>query len=304
MDVDEGDHGEIGLAAVVRLTMYLIPGNPSIGVTELQRQDVQGQWNVCELLKNLFATQDEEAIFEHYHTKKEGVNEFHRLLWPGFPIPFILKTKHEKKEEADEEQLVYLKKKTVHTSVAFAWVLWGMSYPRRDPSLRRKSWDFFVRLFEHAVAEAGRLSFRVKCVGLRGALDKMIAINIHQTTVQGRILWTAAVERLLSYQWNVCRLDENNFISSTLQRPNVLDVIYFGLNPANGNPGKLVQSLAHTLMAQFAAWVDEHLPVVALEAEGFQEARQKNRVAKQDALTHAMWKAINWYLHENDFWLF
>ena len=112
------------------------------------------------------------------------------------------------------------------------------------------------------------------------------------------------MERLLSFQWNMCRLDNDNFISSPLERPKILDIIWFGLNPANGNPGKLVRPLAHTLIAQFAAWVDEHFPVIALEVEGYQEARQKNRAAKLDALTHAVWKAIDWYLHDNVFWLF
>ena len=59
-----------------------IPGNPSIGVTELQSQDVQGQWNVQELLKNLFATQDEASktpraygsyglLYSHYESSRK-----------------------------------------------------------------------------------------------------------------------------------------------------------------------------------------------------------------------------------------
>ena len=302
MDVDDGGcDDETGLSGVVQLTKCLLPGNPAIEVTEFcQQDDVQGQWNMQELLKNLFATQAPESIAAPWESKKEVVKEFHRFLWPGFPVPALMKTKHEQKVESDAAQICYLKKKTVPTSVAFAWVLWGISHPRRDLALRIKSWKFFVQLFEHALAEAGRLTFRVKCVGQRGALDKMVAVNIHNPTVFGRIVWTVSVGRQISYQWNVCRLDENNPISSTLERPKLADIICFGLNSANGMAGRLVRPLAHTLMAQFAAWVDEHLAVIALEVQGFHEAKQKNRTAQLDALTHALWRAIDWYLHENE----
>lgn len=290
---------DANLAEVLTLTNYLIPGEPAIQVTAIPDNDLQCQWNLLELLKNLFKTTDSEALLGHFKNRMGSVTDFHFRLWPGYVLPEILRTKHQTSDEV--EQKVFLKKKTVPTSIAFAWVVWAVGHTKRDISLRKKSWKFLAQLFEHSLEQAGRLGFRVKCVGDAGAPDRTCAVNMHNPTVSAQLLWKPAVQRQLLLEWESRRLDESHFISSVMDRPKLLDVIYFGLT-VGGDAGNLLTPLAETILAQFAGWLDEHFQVIALEVSGFQDSRLKNRLAKQDALTHALWEAINFFLHENDLW--
>lgn len=288
-------------SGLVKLAKYLIPGNPAIEVTEIPKEDLQCQWNVVELLQNLVETKSHDKIYEMFKERNDSVAGFHHELWPGYPVPTTLKSKHDEGDEGD--QAVYLKKKTVATSTAIAWIMWGVSHPKRIAAHRRKAWDFFVQLFDHAVREAGRLTFRFKRVGEVGSTtETRMVINIHNPSVEGSSLWTEPIKLQLRFQWETCRLDDNVFLSSVIERPKVLDIIWFGLSHATGRFGEILRPLALTLVAQFAAWLDDHFQVVAIEVHGFSDTRLKNRTAKEDALKHALWKAIEFFLHENDIW--
>ena len=302
-DDDDDDDVSGHLAAVVHVAKILLPGDPCVEVSDIQNSDLQKQWAVKELLSNLFSTDDEDSLAKHFNAKGEQVKEIHNALWPGFQIPPLLHSKHMQVRESDAETSqpkVYLKKKTIGTSLAFAWVTWAFSYCKRQPAQRVKSWNFFTKLFCHCLEAAGQLSFRVRRIGEPGAVDTIIEISSHNDTVDSRRLWLPSVASYIRTAWNFLKVDPGSPISSPFERPRMVDLILFGLDPKVKCVVNILRPLALTIVAQFSAWVDAQCSHVALEVENFTTSRQKNRISRIDALNHATWCAIDFYLHENE----
>ena len=292
------------LASVVRVTKHILPGNPSVEVSQIHGiDDLQCQWSLRELLGNLFTTIDEGALQEHFKGKSQQVNDMHFALWPGYGVPEVLHSKHVHAQKLqDHHQAVFLKKKTMSTSLAISWISWAFSDRKRMPAQRDKSWACFANMFTHCLESAGRLSFQVKCIGEPGAPERGVTINSQNSTFDSRALWKPSVRHYIEMEWNRMRLElGNQMMTSNLERPSFLDLVFFGLHPKNNCKVNFVKPLALSLLAQFAFWLDANIEKASLEVQKYETSRQKNRVSKNDALNHSIGAALQFYLHENDF---
>ena len=299
--MDLVEHEERLPAPVFQHWKCVLPGNPSPEVVVLPGK--QAQWSLNDLLGNLFETTCKESLHENYCKRKAVVEDIHRSLWPGQPLPDLVPSKHQELNrrpgDPQDSDNVYLKNKCLPTSLAFSWIVWAFSHSKRMASSRAKSWKFFHDLFHHCLEVAGSLEFEVSLLGQRNASGQTVEITSHNDTVDARLLWTRILHNRISVEWNSCRVQDSNLISSNLQRPRLLDIIFFALDYKN-KTGYLLRPAAFSLLAQFAYWVDGNIRQISLKAAGYKDSLDKNRIDKAVALHHAIWTAIDYAFYEND----
>ena len=298
MEMDE-PHG-LELVAASQVCKYVLCGDPAIEVVVVP--GVQVQWVVTNLLGNLFETADEESLHEHFKTKKLVVEDYHFRLWPGESIPGLVPSKHAKRplpQDDEIERPIFLKRKSVSTSVAFAWIGWSIHHNKRSSTSRKKSREFLQKLFENCLESQGRLSFRFRPLGLRNAGEETVEITTLNPTVDCRRLWPRSIHNRFHLEWETCRLNQDHPVSSPVTRPKLLDIIFFGLDTKCKN-SYLLAPFAYTWLAQFGNWLNLNVSKVSSASAFYLDSLDKNRVDKMVALHHSMWKAIDFALHEND----
>ena len=276
-----------------------LPGDPAVEVVAIP--NLQCQWVVTDLLGNLFETNCKETLRRDLFLKRKDVVEtVHEQIYPGESIPDLVPSKHEKeRSEQDYPPQIYLKNKSVPTSLAFSWMVWAFSTPKRSSMSREKAWSFFKKLFQHCLEKAGTLKFRANCLGQPNAPSVEFEITSFNASVDPKQLWTRSVHNRFALEWNTRRLEETNHIQSNLTRPLFLDIVYFALSHNNKN-GYLLKPMVFDWIAQFSCWVDENVTTLSMETTGFQDSLMKNKVGKNVALHESLWKGIDFALYENE----
>lgn len=289
-----------GDCQAVPLLECTLPESLVVTVVDKCKQH-QCQWEIWALPRCIFRTKDFDQLREYFRKKKEEINDFHRSLWPGFPIPPLLRSKHDcDTDDTDQGQGVYLKHRTVPTSLAFPWMSWAVSRPRRMPQDRSKSQRLLRAFLEHVLEKAGTLTFRVKRIGHQLSRETTVQVTQREPCFDSTTLWTRPVHVRLQAVWEAQRTDrENVSVQSMLSHPHWADLILFGMDPNGG--ARVIKPLSYTLFAQLAHWVDNptNMSSLALTAEEFEESRQKNRIQGMAVNRQALMEAILYALYEN-----
>ena len=285
--------------AMVELHRSAVPGNPAIEVITLASTSIQAQWSVVDLLSNLFQTKAEKKLLAHFTDKRELVEDVHRAIWPGQDLPDLLVSKHEADSgESLADQSFFLKRKTVPTSLAFSWILWAVSHGKRLSSDKKLAIKFFHEFFTHAVGVGASLNFQICQVGTRELLT--LEVTSQNSMLDSRYLWNRVIYARIVDEWNICRLNPESPITSYIGRPSFADLICFAFGAAAG-AGRILQPLVLSMLAQFAKWVDENVRKLSVQAAGYIQKIEKNRMRHMTALTHSIAEAAQFYLNENEF---
>ena len=292
--------------AGVSLFSVLLPGDPAISVVTAEGTDVQRQWVAGDLLLNLFSTSSVEKATAHCRDpeKTAQVAEFHREVFPGEAIPGLLLTKHEADQgfAKGQNQPFYLKEKTLPTTVAWSWIAWAVSYPRRQPPERKLANACFSGLVQHCLEGCGSLQFDMQAVGSREAVSREVRYPGGTFSVDD--VWGTAVRARLRPAWKFLR--DAGVLTSDFQRPSLADVILFGLQPKKNDQYaraySLVRPLALSLLRQFVRLLDSRMPELSLESLAYRKGMEKNRARQQVALRLATTAAGMYYLFDNASW--
>ena len=256
---------------------------------------------VCDRLPETnFSTQDEDRLREHFANKTGEIEDIHRKLWPGFEIPDNLVSKHgTEKHEAS----VYLKKKTMPTSICFCWLAWALEKERRMPAERTKTKAFARRFLKHVLQVAGSLQFNITTVGARGfqaALGSVVQVSETNSCVDSKLLWNMNLKGRIAPTWEARRNDLSEDLSSVWNRPDWIDFIIFALDPRNKSVHTLLASVAWEFLAQTASWVDNNVSRLAVLTGDLLRERQKNRSENLAVKTAVAIEAAEFWLHRND----
>ncbi len=302
MDVIDDDVGE-GIATLVSLSECILPSDVIVYI--LKDIDEQCQWYAIPFLKHLFKTNDEEKLRTHFSTKMDEVRQIHELLWPGFQIPPIFISKHEKDmrdndDSGHELQTVFLKQKSMTTSWAMSWLFWAISKERRMPPDRAQSQAFIRTLFSHVLQRAGSLSLRLAPAGGAGGVVAAIRISMDDPFISSRYLWDRVLRTRISHEWEsrrVCAIYEQ--VTSPYERPHWIDFLVFGCDPSI-RCSYLLKPLVCSIVSQVAKWMDDNMSRLALEIVTRNRSKQKTAAESKAVLKHVLVEAACFYLYEND----
>ena len=277
------------------LSQYSLPGEPTIVVIKAD-SSLQLLWECNSLGRNLFRTQKDDKIRAYIKEKSANISEIHNQLWPGQPVPASLQGRHDKAEDTDQE--IWWRKALIPTSVAFSLVVWCFASPKRMPSDRQKARAFLQRVVNHILQAHGPLQFRVSCVG-DNARESSAEISVENESLDSRILWTRRVHNFICQKWNANKLSENHFLSTSIERPSFCDVIFFALDLECQPEGRPLRSLAHSLLAQLAEWLNSNVGRVSTQPVSSAEARGKNKRIDESLLVQQVTEATMHLLHAN-----
>ena len=303
MDVDYADDSDSQIqdqdASLVSIQNHGLPDGLFVTVVDHGRE-MQSQWSVTDFLKQIFSTQDEDRLREHFANKTGEIEDIHRKLWPGFEIPDNLVSKHgTEKHEAS----VYLKKKTMPTSICFCWLAWALEKERRMPAERTKTKAFARRFLKHVLQVAGSLQFNITTVGARGfqaALGSVVQVSETNSCVDSKLLWNMNLKGRIAPTWEARRNDLSEDLSSVWNRPEWIDFIIFALDPRNKSVHTLLASVAWEFLAQTASWVDNNVSRLAVLTGDLLRERQKNKSENLAVKTAVAIEAAEFWLHRND----
>ena len=301
MDVDEGENE--AEATLVPLLVCRLPYDVFVTVID-NSKDVQAQWWVVPLMGQIFTTKNEDSLRDKMSEKFEEFVGIHSEVWPGYTIPPLLKSKfesenHKRKYGTDEsKQPVYLRQKTVPTSIAIASLIWALSKPKRMHREREKGQQFMRGLLGHVLAVAGTLKFDIAPVGTKNARVKRVEISTRNEFFDSSDLWDGRLKGRIWPTWELQRLGKDPMISSNWDRPQWIDLILFCLDPSNNVP--ILKPVVFTILAQLAAWIDDNLSRLAVGADTLDQQRQKTRGGNAAITKDVLVKAATFLLFENE----
>ena len=192
------------------ISRTVLPGEPAVLVyTFGDCPEVQAQWQASDLLLNLFITENAEKVMAKFRQADRAaqVHDFHRMIFPGRPIPALLKGKHDREDSGPSNQTFYLKDRTVPTTLAISWMTWGFSHNKRQAAERQVSREFAQTLLSHVLSSAGSVQFEVHMVGSRRG-PVLANVKHPAGTVLGSNVWGASVRSRIRPQWNVLQLQQ------------------------------------------------------------------------------------------------
>lgn len=307
MDIEEGAD-ENDQAALVGLIECILPQDVLVTMVDphgdTPDRAIQAQWAVVPLMRRIFRAKNETKLHVLFTEKFAEVQETHRELWPGFGPPKMLQSKHQRatanSDSEAEPQIVYLKQKSVPTSMAMAWLAWGASKSRRMAEDRSRTLSYLKELLDHVLQRAGKLDFRVVKIGRPQDGETSVQVSAMNPYLNSRLLWTKSQDCRIVPTWELCRIDSKHAVSSGADRPHWLDIVAFAVDSKGGLAQRLLKPLAFTLLAQAASWMDDNMSRLALEASEFQRTGRKNRFQSKAANFLAMVQAANFLLQENE----
>eukprot|EP00439_Symbiodinium_sp_Y106_P021666 s155_g2.t1 len=286
---------------MVRISSVQLPANPGVVVFSITGADVEPQWTVKEVLQNICRTKSDDKLRVFYQTYKEAAEDYHFRLFPGQPLPGILLSKHEATKQGIK-QPVFLKPKTVPTTMVFAWMTWAFSNGNRSAEDRAKAFGLLSSLWNHSLKQAGSIELDVANVvtGVRTPHK----FGPLRPWVPGTHVWTRILAGRLRPKWDRLRLS-GTYITSDFQRPSFLDLVFFGMDPLAGHEGSLVRPVAMLLLASFATWLNdpENLVPLSIEDVSFQDAKAKTRLVEKQARLVMLMQAAFFYINENATWM-
>ena len=299
MDVDSDDDGvnaDFGKANLAKLCHCVLPGELMVTIVD-DGLSGQCQWAVLPLMRQLFSTKRDMKLRDNFRGKGSEVKDIHLLLWPGVIVPESAISKHEK--EFEEGQAVFLKQKTMATSLAIAWMTWAVSKAKRMPPERARSQAFLRSLLNHVLEVAGTLSLRVVRAGQFDGQEISMRVSTRNPFFNSDNLWTRAIRGSIVHRWESRRVDENEEqVTSGHDRPHWIDFILFACDPHAGCSHLLVP-LALQMLAQIAFWMDENMSRLALDVQVLQQNRQKNEFQSKFVLRQELTEAAEFMLREN-----
>ena len=205
MEVD--DDGEECLPSLAPLLECVLPRELIVTVVDSGKK-YQSQWSVWPLLKLLFRTKSMDKLQSYYTEKKNEVADYQRLFWPGFVVPECLVSKHEKdlqKKKGALNQDIYLKGRTVPTSLALSWIVWGIMKSKRMAEDRQRAREVLREILDHVLDKAGQFSFEIRQIGaLKEHAISITAMNPH---FDSELLWTKGIRGRLVFAWNQHKMD-------------------------------------------------------------------------------------------------
>ena len=288
----------------VKVVSVTLPGNPAVQVKRVDMPDIQCQWEADTLMPNFYVQSNWKKMKDRIRENWPAAEKFHKLLWPDGEVPSNdVVSKHVKLEDGDASKKVFLKKITMPTSVAFAWMAFAICHPKRTSESRERAWNFLAVLLEHCIDSAGRMEFYVQKAGDIHRSTTKIVLTYYQKEMDCKQLWTRTIFSRIVAKWRTCCEDDHCPISSDIENPTLVDFLHFAMSPATErHGGSLLRPAAFSILAQFAHWLDTNMEKVALHTSDFHYNLDKNRMKKSAALDHSLWAAIDFMLHENAPW--
>ena len=305
MASDGGENADIVDASLVPLLNCTLPNGLFVTIID-EGQELQSQWWLVPLMSQIFSTKDSESLRDHFTSKFPQFRKIHEEMWPGFELPPILLSKFESessegdKSVAGPHQPVFLRQKTVPTSVAMAMLGWAVSKGKRMPKERLKSQDFMRQLLNHVLAVAGTLSFDVVPVG-KGLPGRTIRVSTLNDCLDFQDLWIVTLKGRIAPRWNFRKLAaDDEQVTSNWDRPQWIDFILFSLDPTNTSAVDILRRPALNILAQVASWMDGNMSKLAVTAESIGQIRQKTRRETMVLTNQVMRDAAMFLLHDND----
>ena len=303
MASDGGANAGIVDSSLVPLLVCTLPDGLFITIID-EGKELQSQWWLVPLMSQIFSTKDSDALRDHFGSKFPQFRKIHEEMWPGFELPPILLSKFESESSegnvAGPHQPVFLRQKTVPTSVAMAMLGWAVSMGKRMPKERLKSQNFMRHLLTHVLTVAGTLSFDVVPVG-KGLAGRTIQISTLNDCLQFQDLWTTTFKGRIAPRWNFRKLAaDDDQVTSNWDRPQWIDFILFSLDPTNTSAVDILKPLAFNILAQVASWMDGNMSKLAVTAESIDQIRQKTRRETMVLTNQVMRDAAMFLLHDND----
>ena len=290
-------------ASLVTILNCRLPRELLVTVVDGGRE-VQSQWEVQIFLSKLFTTSDEDSLRQHFINKSAEIERIHQHIWPGVSVPALLKSKHEVMHPAENQIRnnicgpVYLKRKTMPTSLAMSWLVWSVSKNKRMAVDRLKSQVFARELLSYALEKAGTWNFNIQTVGNSRAGIVTAQISTRNDCFDYRVLWEPKLKGRIVSLWESRRVAGG--LTSNWDRPQWIDFILFALDPTNSTVPQLLSSVACSLLAQVAFWMDTNIGKLAIDGDDIRQARQKNQREQKFVTQHAMIEAASFLLFEND----
>lgn len=305
MASDGGENADIVDASLVPLLNCTLPNGLFVTIID-EGQELQSQWWLVPLMSQIFSTKDSESLRDHFTSKFPQFRKIHEEMWPGFELPPILLSKFESessegdKSVAGPHQPVFLRQKTVPTSVAMAMLGWAVSKGKCMPKERLKSQDFMRQLLNHVLAVAGTLSFDVVPVG-KGLPGRTIRVSTLNDCLDFQDLWIVTLKGRIAPRWNFRKLAaDDEQVTSNWDRPQWIDFILFSLDPTNTSAVDILRRPALNILAQVASWMDGNMSKLAVTAESIGQIRQKTRRETMVLTNQVMRDAAMFLLHDND----
>ena len=296
------------------LRKHILPGDPLIPVNQFSQEDLQSQWHCKELLQNVFKTSSAEKLYDYANNKEKlgQVEAIHQNIWAGREVPKELESKHlvrassKERVETTESQNVFLKRKTLPTSMAFSWVVWGISHTRRMPADRERCRDFLQQLWRRMMTRLPIMEFNIRVLGS----DKRstILVGNRNDKIDAGLLFSRKIFAEVLPRWNIARLNNSKALSigSSLETPSLFDIVIFSLDPLSREAGLCLRPLALNFVAHMALYVDQHPDVLSVAARSEivldPSSLCKNKSDSKIVREQQIKLAAQYYLHENEPW--
>ena len=284
------------------------------------RDRVQVQWSETDILALLSRSQrkNNKKLHDKLVDVRAKAPEAHKLLWPTecFPSSFFKQKnaltvlKPSDSEDADDEnpeELAYIAKSAVPTSVAISYLLWAIDNPKRQAQDRALAVQLLGQLLDSLLASAAVDDFEL-WIPLTGSREESVRRAVVQP--DGRLLggdvWTRVAYDACEQEWlGRQRLPASKLgVKSNPAHPLLLDLISFGLNPETSERCRaFVRPLALSILAQLAARLDLCAPGISEEDMSASRPDFKNKRKEKLAVLQRSCKAAMFILHKNVFWL-
>ena len=202
----------------------------------------------------------------------------HVCLWPGWSIPEGTKSKKASfyMRQPASESTVWFTATCMPTSLFVSYLVWGLSHWKRSSDDRLVAGQAFSKLFSKLLGSLPSQRFGVPRVDENMWSDVRVSESL---TIPGHLIWpqNQLKSQSLRASWEARLRNQKFSVSSTFDRPRLLDFILFALDPSNPAarhiPG--VVQTAYCLVTQLACILDEQFQAAATSVAQLSFMRKK-----------------------------